>query len=507
MSSDAEARIVRERDLYRSLLEFGATEDLERLLGQALDLMIDVVGAKRGMLELWEADDAADEPSWSMARGCTEQDISDIRAKISRGIIAEALATGETISTHSAMRDERFADRKSVQMARIEAVLCAPMGSMPGFGAVYLEGRHEPGGFTEHDRADVELFARHLGTLADRLLVRRRESDRRDPTREVRSRYALDDIVGRSPALAHALEQAMLAAPLDVTVLLTGESGTGKSQLARAIHENSPRRQRAFVELNCANLPEGLVESELFGAVTGAHSTAHRDRMGRVEAAEGGTLFLDEVGDLPYEAQAKLLQLLQSRQYYALGSDKPQSADVRLVAATNADLDVLVAERRFRQDLLFRLQVLPVKLPPLSARREDLRELALALVPRVSQRNGLEPLPLSAGALMAIESAEWPGNVRQLENMLEAAAIRATGERAPEVASRHVFPDSSAPGVSPAAAEALTFQDATRLFQRDLLARTLEDTEWNVSETARRLELARSHVYNLIKGFGLEREK
>ena len=439
-----------------------------------------------------------------MSLGCSDSQVSDIRGHISRGIIAEALATGETIATESAMLDARFQGRESVRLGKIEGVLCAPVGGSAALGVVYLQGRREPGVFSPEDRENAEVFALNLAPLADRLLMRRRIEDERDATRELRQRYQLDPIVGRSRSLASALQQAMLAAPLDVTVLLTGPSGTGKTEVARVIHANSPRAGNAFVEINCASLPETLIESELFGAKAGSHSTAQKDQIGRVAAAEGGTLFLDEVGEIPVDVQAKLLQVLQSKQYYPLGASRPVPANFRLIAATNADLEARVRERLFREDLFYRLNVLPVRLPALAERREDLRELARTLCERATARHKLPSLDLSAGTLHAIEAAEWPGNVRQLENSLESAAIRAAGEGVAEVKVRHVFPEREVDG--PASEGPPTFQDATRRFQRDLLAGTLREVRWNVSEAARRLDLARSYVYDLIRAFGLKRD-
>jgi Nif-specific regulatory protein len=348
------------------------------------------------------------------------------------------------------------------------------------------------------------MFARHLAPLADRLLIRQRTDG--DPTAPLRATLRLENILGRSPALAAVLRQLALVAPLDVNVLLTGESGTGKSQLARAIHDNGPRHSQPFVEVNCGALPETLVESELFGAMPGAHSTAIRRIDGKVAAAEHGTLFLDEISDLTPPAQAKLLQLLQSRQYYPLGSAKPVQADVRVIAATNVDLRAAVAERRFREDLFYRLQVLPLRVPTLAERRQDIPQLATSFAASACERNGFGRMELSMDALRSAQAAEWPGNVRQLAHAFEAAVIRAAGEGLLRVERSHLFPDiAHDAGVGDASG--LTFQDATRRFQAEYLRKALEDAGWNIMEVARRLDLARSHVYNLIRAFGLERGK
>ncbi|MDC0711742.1 sigma 54-interacting transcriptional regulator [Stigmatella sp. ncwal1] len=498
-------RLQQERDFYRSLLELGARDSLEPFLEEALALSASMSGAKRGYIELLEDQHHEGPPRFWMAHGCYDEEVEEIRATFSRGVIAEALATGQTIVTESALRDPRFGSRNSVRRNRSEAVLCAPIGASPTLGVVYLQDRHQPGPFSEEDRKRLEIFARYLATFAERLLTLHRQREAADATQPFRGRLRAEGVIGRSASLARVLEQVSLVAPLDVNVLLTGPSGTGKTQLARVIHDNSPRASHPFLELNCAALPETLVESELFGVLPGAHSTASRKVEGKVAAAEGGTLFLDEVGDLPLTSQAKLLQLLQSREYFPLGGTRPQRADVRILAATNVDLRAAVARRTFREDLLYRLEVLPVRLPSLAERPEDLLELAEYFCASACEQHHLPRLRLSPGALRAVEAAEWPGNVRELAHKVQAAVIRASGEGVARIERRHLFPEAKAEGTR--GPEPLTFQEATRRFQEQLLLKTLEDTAWNITEAAGKLELSRSHIYNLIAAFGLERRK
>jgi Nif-specific regulatory protein len=347
------------------------------------------------------------------------------------------------------------------------------------------------------------VFAHQVAPLAERLLALRRQRDAADPTRGLRTELHSGGVVGRSKALARALREAALAAPLDVTVLLTGESGTGKSVFARLIHENSPRRNGNLVELNCAAVPESLLESELFGAVPGAHSTASRRIEGKVATAEHGTLLLDEIAELPLAAQAKLLQLLQSKTYYPLGSSRLVHIDVRVIAASNADLQAAVAARRFRDDLYYRIQVVPIRIPGLEERREDIPELADFFCTQAIERHRLPQVRLSPGARRALQTAEWPGHVRQLEHAVEVAAIRAAGEGSLQVERVHVFPDAVEASDDLEAPH--TFQQATRRFQAKLVRQMLEESGWNIVEAARRLDIARSHLYNLINAFGIER--
>ncbi|MCW5892040.1 MAG: sigma-54-dependent Fis family transcriptional regulator [bacterium] len=487
-----------QRDVYRALLELSFHDDVEPLLRHALGLIADAARARQGYLEIRDDDDTV----WWIAHGLQGDEVEGVRAIVSRGVIAEAIATGRTILTPSALLDPRFSDRESVKRGPIEAVLCAPIAMDPPRGVLYLQGWSPPDEIAPVEREFVETCCRYLGQLVDRLLTHRGRRRDADATRTVRSRLDLSGVVGRSDALAKVLGQAALIAPLDVSVLLTGDSGTGKSLVAKLIHDNSPRAMHPFVEINCAALPESLIESELFGAVAGAHSTATRRMDGRVAAAARGTLLLDEVAELPLGAQAKLLQLLQSKRYYPLGSARAETADVRIIAATNVDLERAVAERRFREDLYYRLHVLPIRLPALAERRSDIPDMVVAFTRDACQRYGLPVLEPSPAALRAAEAASWPGNVRQLAHAVDAAAIRAAGEGATRLEVRHLFSGDVAP---PEEEAVLTFHELTRRFQADLLRDTLSRCDWNVTEAARRLDLARAHVYSLIKAFGLRR--
>ncbi len=327
-------------------------------------------------------------------------------------------------------------------------------------------------------------------------------------------------IIARSRPMMEVLRLVERLQHSDVTVLITGESGVGKGVIAQAIHANSLRSGGPFVAVNCAALPEALLESELFGHVRGAFTGAVRDRVGRFEAAARGTLFLDEVGDLPLHLQTKLLRVLQDRTFERVGESQPVTADVRVVAATHRDLRRAVEEGRFREDLYYRLRVFPIEIPPLRARREDIEPLARYLLAQVSQRTG-RALTLSPDALRALLAYEWPGNVRELENALEYGATVARGkalqcddlprEAAGGVAAAGgalaaIAPArSAAPACERRAGNAAGRRRPPRSPTRDEILSALESNRWRVAESSRSLGISRTTLWRLMREMALKR--
>jgi len=385
-------------------------------------------------------------------------------------------------------------------------------------------------------RGAFDFLEKPLDT--DRLLVTLRNALRhaqlsRENSRlrdAVQRRYAM---VGASPALAQVKELVAKVAPTNARVLITGENGTGKELVARAIHEASARRARPFVEVNCAAIPGELIESELFGHMKGSFTGAFADRAGKLEQADGGTLFLDEVGDMSLAAQAKLLRALQEGIVTRIGGAKPVRVDVRVLAATNKDLRQEIAEGRFREDLLYRLNVVEIVVPPLRERLADVPLLVAHFVADLCAANGLGQRQVSPEAVERLRRRPWPGNVRELRNAVERLLILSAGRTVTAADVDRLLPGAGAmpaapvppaadadaePGAvapprvpvepveDPLLAEPLTFEEFKVEAERRFLLHKLRENDWNVSETARLLKMPRSNLYKKIERFHLARD-
>ncbi len=308
----------------------------------------------------------------------------------------------------------------------------------------------------------------------------------------------------------HLIERIEKVAPTGARVLITGENGTGKELVARAIHALSPRAQGPFVEVNCAAIPSELIESELFGHMKGSFTGAVGDRPGKFEMADGGTLFLDEIGDMSSTAQAKVLRALQEGVISRVGSGQTRPVDVRVIAATNKDLSAEIDAGRFREDLLYRLNVVPIEVPPLRERRGDIRQLVAHFATELGRRGGLPAREFDESALVQLEAHDWPGNIRELRNAVERLLILAAG---PVVVAADVDRMGMGPGGSRAAARAAdgellfaaTFEDFKQQAERAFLEAKLAEHDWNVSETARTLQMPRSNLYKKIERYNLAR--
>jgi two-component system nitrogen regulation response regulator NtrX len=316
------------------------------------------------------------------------------------------------------------------------------------------------------------------------------------------------EMIGRSPAMERVREMIARVAPTDARVLITGESGTGKELVASAIHFGSPRRDRPFVRVNCAAIPRDLVESEMFGHEKGAFTGATDRRIGRFELAHTGTLFLDEVGDLGAEAQAKLLRAIEAREIERVGGGKPIRVDVRIVSATNRDLRRAVGESGFREDLLFRLNVIPIEVPPLRERPDDIPALVTHFSTLHRARTGRRPPQWTAGALSLLAQYRWPGNVRELANIVERLAILHAGADVDERDVRAVLPldggarRAEAPLPDPTLLES-SLTDTLDGHERTLIVRALSAAGGNVAEASRRLKTDRANLYRRMRRLGI----
>jgi transcriptional regulator with GAF, ATPase, and Fis domain len=443
-----------------------------------------------------------------------------------------------------ASRDVRFDGMASVEGLRLRSVMCLPIfaaGPGPGRpeGVLFVDNRLQQGAF---DPSDLELVrmladqasiaihnARLVGELVERnerlersakkieLLneqlgrkVRDRDAElsvvRRELDRE-RGRYDYTSIVGSSPSMRTVFQQLDKIIETELPVLIQGESGTGKELIARAIHFNGLRKERAFVSENCAALPDTLLESELFGHERGAFTGAHKSKRGLLEQADGGTLFLDEIGDMSSEMQKKLLRVLQEGEFRSLGSERRIQVNVRVIAASHQDLEALVRQGAFREDLYYRVNVLRIDLPPLRERREDIPLLAEALLARAAREAGRAAPTLPHEVLAALVAHEWPGNVRELENEMRRLVVMASGEVALEHLSPSVL-ERRAPGLSRTEGgfeSGGSIRDAVAELEQRSIEAALEAAGGNKSRAAKALGISRFALQRKLDKYGLAR--
>ncbi|XYI00294.1 sigma 54-interacting transcriptional regulator [Sorangium sp. So ce1128] len=531
-------------ELVMKLLEvnrrLSSTLDAEEVLRLAMDAAIELTGAERGFVIL-----ASPSPSPStsppppgdarakvrlevaVARNLDRERVGKSQLKFSHGIAKRVVERGEAVLTVDALADERFHGNASVHSLRLRSIVCVPIRAHGAvLGAVYLDNRFQRGKFAEGDAdllgafADQIAVALHNGRLMAELRDRTRalEEEQRRVAELMRSqadeierlshelertradaRRDFPEIAGRSAPMRAVLALCERVAESDVTVTVTGESGTGKELVARAIHSGGPRREGPFVAVNCAALPEALLESELFGHLKGAFTGAVRDHGGLFLSARGGTLFLDELGEMPVAVQAKLLRALQERSIRPVGSDRSIPVpDVRVVCATNRDLREEVARGRFREDLYYRISVIEIRLPPLRDRPDDIPAIAQAIVEKLAARQGRPAFRLSRGALRRLATYGWPGNVRQLENVLSRACVLAPG---PEIGAADIQLPAAAP--APRGRSRADYRGA----EEERIRAALELSRWNVCEVSRSLGIPRTTLYRKLARYGLLRRE
>lgn len=344
----------------------------------------------------------------------------------------------------------------------------------------------------------------HVTTLVNKVMaVQSLRAENQRMREELDQRYQFDNIVGRSPAMRDIFHTVERVAPTRATVLLAGESGVGKDMIARAIHQHSPRKNHPFVKINCTAIPENLMESELFGYEKGAFTGANTSKPGKFEQADQGTVFLDEIGDVPGNIQVKLLRILQERQFERLGSNLTRNVDVRVVAATNVDLRAALEQGRFREDLYYRLNVVPINIPPLRDRKEDIPFLAKHFVQKLSKELGTAAREISPAAMERLLAHPWPGNVRELENTIERSLVLASGEVLQPSDIRVEAPRNNmqmAQQQTPLLPEGETLEHWEQMMIREALRRA----NGNKSQAARLLGLTRNALRYRLSQMGME---
>ena len=451
-------------------------------------------------------------------------DEEDIRTSLRMILSYEGMQVSEADSGESALRavDVRSPDAVllDIKMPRIDGleVLAELRKKDTDIPVIVVSG---------HGTVQTAVEATRLGAFdfmekpleRDRVLVvlrnaleqRRLQRENRDLRVSFEERYRL---VGSSATMLAVHENIARAAPVRASVLITGESGTGKELVARAVHRNGPRSSKSFIKVNCAAIPEDLIESELFGHEKGSFTGAVRDQVGKFVQADGGTLFLDEIGDMSLKTQSKVLRALQDGEIEPVGAAKSLTVDVRVLAATNKDLPEEIRAGRFREDLYFRLNVIPIGLPPLRERSDDIPELVAWFAESFSRENGLPPREFESDAIAALRAMPWRGNVRELRNVVERMLIMAPGGRIRKSdlpSGLGLAPVSEGPSwegdrisLGHADTTLQKFKDAA---EREYLLVKLRENDWNVAATAKAIDTPRSNLYKKLEAYGLSRER
>ncbi|HEY3244062.1 MAG TPA: sigma 54-interacting transcriptional regulator [Phycisphaerae bacterium] len=415
----------------------------------------------------------------------------------SLGIAGRVAATGKPELIGDVQSSRHFfkgMDDKSAFQTR-ELMAAAMVWQSEIVGVIEVLNRSGGGDFDESELELLQVFANLAAAATRNAQAHDRLHRNYQALREVAQ--GEPSIIGRSPALAEVLKLVDRVARSNATVLLLGETGTGKEVTARHLHERSERRDKPFIAINCAALTETLLESELFGHEKGAFTSAIAQKIGRFEMAEGGTLFLDEIGDISLATQVKLLRVLQEREFVRVGGTRTLSCDVRIIAATNRDLKKGIADGRFREDLYYRLNVFPLQLPPLRARREDVPMLAEHFAQRSSIELGRPTPKLSTNAVAVLTAHNWPGNIRELQNVMERAVLMCDGSE--------ILPTHLPRELAGSAAEAPAGDESLWGFERAMIVKALTDARWNQSKAARTLGISRDNLRYRIKKYNIER--
>ena len=466
-------------DAYTKLYEFSERlihqRDLGELLDALMDAVVEITNADKGFLVLLEGETV----DVKVARNVNKENIADAVSQLSDSIIAKVIRSRKPVIVSDAMRDDEFSAAKSVMQLKVSSVICVPLldrGRL--LGLIYVGNDSIRDLFQNDTLRVLSIFASQASLIvANALLLNELKVDNKRLNDRL-EQYRFGEIVGTSPPMQAVFRKVEKISATDISVLITGETGTGKELIAREVHNRSPRAGKPFVTINCGAIPENLLESELFGHVKGAFTGAVANKQGKFQAADGGTLFLDEIGEMPIELQVKLLRAIQEKVVYRVGDTRPETVDIRILAATNRELEKEIAAGRFREDLYYRLNVVNVELPPLRVRGDDVLVIARYLISRYSREYDAKVKGLSPNAAVGIRKHSWPGNIRELENRIKKAIVLCE--------SSVIGPDDLGL-TSDVLPQILTLAEAKDKFQRDYINEILALNNGNRTKTARDL--------------------
>jgi transcriptional regulator with GAF, ATPase, and Fis domain len=475
----------------RKLFEFSQRlmdiRDVSELLRELMDAVVDVTRADKGFLILVR--DGV--PEIAVARSLRQEDIPHGVRHLSDSILAKVMEQRKPVIVSDALHDAEFRTSESVMNLKLCSVMCAPLIAQGQLlGLLYVGNDNVVNLFEERSLDVLSIFASQASLILQSALVLDQLKSDRDKLKERLDTKRFGDLVGSCPGLVEVFKRVEKVATTDISVLITGETGTGKELIAREVHQRSPRKNGPFVVVNCGAIPENLMESELFGHVRGAFTGAVATRLGKFQQADGGTLFLDEVGEMSVGLQVKLLRALQERVVTKVGDNKPERCDIRVVAATHRNLEERIRTGEFREDLYYRLNVVNLHLPPLRERGDDVIVIAKFLLGKYADEYGGKVRGFTPNAVIAMRKYAWPGNVRQLENRIKKALVLC--ERSligPE--DLDLFPEALEPIMS--------LSQAREDFQRRYVLEVLERNNGNRTKTARDLGVDPRTIFRYLE--------